>query len=199
MPTRTRFVLQRANPHSCPDSAITPGFSRLLPEARYRRDCFGELVQIDGCDHEWFEAQTSASGLPSSTVRSDRRSATRLASRTPRRRFGSGSGSETRSRSQLETRHPDPDPDPNGVEPEELRYDATLPEGGACRPRAVRSSCSSQKLRRLGPVRRGRRFARIGSPRRLALDCFNGAVSQVSWRRHRGLRHRGLCGRPGRR
>jgi hypothetical protein len=22
---------------------------------RYRRPCFGELVQIDGCDHEWFE------------------------------------------------------------------------------------------------------------------------------------------------
>jgi hypothetical protein len=31
-----------------------------LPDAhqpRHRRDCFGELVQIDGCDHEWFEAR----------------------------------------------------------------------------------------------------------------------------------------------
>jgi hypothetical protein len=24
---------------------------------RYRRPCLGELVQIDGCDHEWFEAR----------------------------------------------------------------------------------------------------------------------------------------------
>jgi hypothetical protein len=24
---------------------------------RYRRPCFGELVQIDGCNHEWFEAR----------------------------------------------------------------------------------------------------------------------------------------------
>jgi hypothetical protein len=31
-----------------------------VPEAhqpRHRRDCLGELVQIDGCDHEWFEAR----------------------------------------------------------------------------------------------------------------------------------------------
>jgi hypothetical protein len=27
---------------------------RPLPP-RYRRPCLGELVQIDGCDHEWFE------------------------------------------------------------------------------------------------------------------------------------------------
>jgi hypothetical protein len=25
---------------------------------RSRRECFGELVQIDGCDHEWFEDRT---------------------------------------------------------------------------------------------------------------------------------------------
>jgi hypothetical protein len=24
---------------------------------RYRRPCLGELVQIDGCNHEWFEAR----------------------------------------------------------------------------------------------------------------------------------------------
>jgi hypothetical protein len=24
---------------------------------RHLRDCYGELVQIDGCDHEWFEAR----------------------------------------------------------------------------------------------------------------------------------------------
>src|ERR1019366_4585953 len=27
------------------------------PPPRYRRPCVGELVQIDGCDHEWFEAR----------------------------------------------------------------------------------------------------------------------------------------------
>jgi len=26
-------------------------------QPRHRRPCFGELVQIDGCDHEWFEAR----------------------------------------------------------------------------------------------------------------------------------------------
>jgi transposase len=26
-------------------------------QPRHRRQCFGELVQIDGCDHEWFEAR----------------------------------------------------------------------------------------------------------------------------------------------
>jgi hypothetical protein len=26
-------------------------------QPRRRRDCFGELIQIDGCDHEWFEAR----------------------------------------------------------------------------------------------------------------------------------------------
>ena len=24
-------------------------------QPRFRRECFGELVQIDGCDHHWFE------------------------------------------------------------------------------------------------------------------------------------------------
>jgi hypothetical protein len=26
-------------------------------QPRHRRDCYGELVQIDGCDHEWFEGR----------------------------------------------------------------------------------------------------------------------------------------------
>jgi hypothetical protein len=26
-------------------------------QPRYRRECFGELVQIDGCEHRWFEAR----------------------------------------------------------------------------------------------------------------------------------------------
>jgi transposase len=26
-------------------------------QPRHRRQCLGELVQIDGCDHEWFEAR----------------------------------------------------------------------------------------------------------------------------------------------
>lgn len=26
-------------------------------QPRHRRDCLGELVQIDGCDHEWFEGR----------------------------------------------------------------------------------------------------------------------------------------------
>ena len=29
--------------------------AREVHQPRYRRDCLGELVQIDGCDHEWFE------------------------------------------------------------------------------------------------------------------------------------------------
>jgi len=28
---------------------------RLAHQPRHRRECRGELVQIDGCDHEWFE------------------------------------------------------------------------------------------------------------------------------------------------
>ena len=28
---------------------------RQAHQSRHRRSCFGELVQIDGCDHEWFE------------------------------------------------------------------------------------------------------------------------------------------------
>ena len=28
---------------------------RALRRLRYRRDCLGELVQIDGCQHAWFE------------------------------------------------------------------------------------------------------------------------------------------------
>jgi hypothetical protein len=29
--------------------------ARDIHQPRYRRDCYGELVQIDGCDHDWFE------------------------------------------------------------------------------------------------------------------------------------------------
>ncbi len=32
---------------------------RDIHQPRHRRDCYGELVQIDGCDHEWFEARAS--------------------------------------------------------------------------------------------------------------------------------------------
>jgi hypothetical protein len=27
-------------------------------QPRNRRTCLGELIQIDGCDHEWFEGRT---------------------------------------------------------------------------------------------------------------------------------------------
>ena len=30
---------------------------RHAHQSRHRRSCLGELVQIDGCDHEWFEAR----------------------------------------------------------------------------------------------------------------------------------------------
>ncbi len=29
--------------------------NRRVHQPRHRRSCFGELIQIDGCDHEWFE------------------------------------------------------------------------------------------------------------------------------------------------
>jgi hypothetical protein len=29
--------------------------TRRVHQPRHRRSCFGELIQIDGCDHEWFE------------------------------------------------------------------------------------------------------------------------------------------------
>lgn len=28
---------------------------KRVQQPRHRRACFGELIQIDGCDHEWFE------------------------------------------------------------------------------------------------------------------------------------------------
>lgn len=31
-----------------------------IQQPRYRRACFGELIQIDGCDHRWFEGRASA-------------------------------------------------------------------------------------------------------------------------------------------
>jgi len=39
------------------DGSLVPRAQRARrPQApRYRRPCLGELVQIDGCDHEWFE------------------------------------------------------------------------------------------------------------------------------------------------
>jgi hypothetical protein len=29
-----------------------------IQQPRYRRACCGELIQIDGCDHHWFENRT---------------------------------------------------------------------------------------------------------------------------------------------
>ena len=29
--------------------------ARRVYQPRHRRSCIGELIQIDGCDHEWFE------------------------------------------------------------------------------------------------------------------------------------------------
>lgn len=31
-----------------------------IQQPRYRRACFGELIQIDGCDHRWFEERAPA-------------------------------------------------------------------------------------------------------------------------------------------
>lgn len=31
-----------------------------IPQPRYRRPCTGELIQIDGCDHAWFEGRGPA-------------------------------------------------------------------------------------------------------------------------------------------
>ena len=28
---------------------------RVVHQPRHRRDCLGELVQVDGCEHWWFE------------------------------------------------------------------------------------------------------------------------------------------------
>ena len=28
-------------------------------QPRYRRDCFGELIQVDGSDHDWFEGRSN--------------------------------------------------------------------------------------------------------------------------------------------
>ncbi len=30
--------------------------NRRVHQPRHRRSCFGEWIQIDGCDHEWFES-----------------------------------------------------------------------------------------------------------------------------------------------
>lgn len=34
-----------------------------IPQPRYRRPCTGELIQIDGCDHDWFEGRGPACTL----------------------------------------------------------------------------------------------------------------------------------------
>ena len=34
-----------------------------IQQPRYRRACVGELVQIDGCDHHWFEDRGPACTL----------------------------------------------------------------------------------------------------------------------------------------
>lgn len=41
-------------------------YSRRRPrvhQPRYRRDCLGELIQIDGCEHRWFEERGPACTL----------------------------------------------------------------------------------------------------------------------------------------
>ncbi len=43
---------------------------RRVHQPRHRRDCLGELVQIDGCEHAWFEDRgRPARCSPSSTTR----------------------------------------------------------------------------------------------------------------------------------
>jgi hypothetical protein len=37
--------------------------TRRVHPPRHRRSCFGELIQIDGCDHEWFEDRTPRCSL----------------------------------------------------------------------------------------------------------------------------------------
>ncbi|OLQ84886.1 hypothetical protein BIY21_05000 [Vibrio ponticus] len=42
------------------DGLWTP-YSRRKPriyQSRYRRDCLGELIQIDGSHHDWFERRS---------------------------------------------------------------------------------------------------------------------------------------------
>jgi hypothetical protein len=34
-----------------------------IPQPRYRRPCTGELIQIDGCDHDWFEGRSRPAAL----------------------------------------------------------------------------------------------------------------------------------------
>ncbi len=36
------------------------GSRKQRPQPRYRRPCTGELIQIDGCDHDWFEGRGPA-------------------------------------------------------------------------------------------------------------------------------------------
>lgn len=31
-----------------------------IQQPRYRRACIGELIQIDGCEHDWFEDRVPA-------------------------------------------------------------------------------------------------------------------------------------------
>ncbi|GAL16382.1 transposase [Vibrio astriarenae] len=42
------------------DSLWTPRSQRKAKvyQPRYRRDCFGELIQIDGSHHDWFEGRS---------------------------------------------------------------------------------------------------------------------------------------------
>ena len=42
------------------DSLWVPKAQRLrrVQQPRQRRECYGELVQVDGCDHHWFEARS---------------------------------------------------------------------------------------------------------------------------------------------
>lgn len=35
---------------------------QMFHQFRLRRECFGELIQIDGSDHRWFEGRTAAKG-----------------------------------------------------------------------------------------------------------------------------------------
>lgn len=35
-----------------------------IHQPRYRRPCTGELIQIDGCDHDWFEGRGPKNAVP---------------------------------------------------------------------------------------------------------------------------------------
>jgi len=61
-------------------------WKRLLPKApRLRRACLGELIQIDGCEHHWFEDRGPGSWLR--TIRPGLPSSEPVVAATPRQRL----------------------------------------------------------------------------------------------------------------